>query len=56
MGNTLQRHYSSKVGICQLKLYYAWFWLAVTLHADQNHPEVGRFKHENCKSIVFKFN
>ena len=56
MGNTLQRHCSSKVGICQLKLYYAWFWLAVTLHADQNYPEVGRFKHENCKSIVFKFN
>ena len=36
MGNILQRYCASDVGICQLRLYYDWFWLAITLHADQN--------------------
>ena len=54
MGNILQRYCSSKVGTCQLRLYYGWFWLAITLHADQNWPEVCGLSHVNCKLIVTK--
>ena len=56
MGNILQRHCSLKVGICQLKLYYGWFWLAITLHDDQNQSEVGGLRHANCKLLVVNFN
>ena len=55
MGNILQKYSSSKVGIFQLKLYYDWLWLAITLHADQNEPKVGGLRHTNCKLIVVNF-
>ena len=50
----MQRYFSSKVDICQLRLYYEWFWLAITLHAEQNKPEVWRLRHTNCKLFVTK--
>ena len=50
----MQRYCSSNVGICQLRLYYGWFWLAITFHAEQNKPEFWRLRHTNCKLIVTK--
>ena len=50
----MQRYCSSKVVICQLRLYYGWFWLAITLHAEQNKPKVWRLTHTNCKLFVTK--
>ena len=45
---------SAKGGICQLRLYYGWFWLAIILHAEQNKPEVWKLRHKNCKLFVTK--
>ena len=33
MGYILQRYFSSNVGICQRRLHYGWFWLAITLES-----------------------
>ena len=40
MGNILPRYSLSKVGLCQLQLYYGQLWLAIILHGDQNLPEI----------------
>ena len=55
MGNILPRYSLSKVGLCQLQLYYGQLWLAITLHGDQTLPEISGLRCTNCKLIIVNF-